>query len=110
MRRTHKVYIDGVNNLDYWTGKSSESARTDFIYYYESQLTAIRYKQWKASLRDQAGLLRATGRADLPDPLQPARRPVRELGRHRRALGHAAAQDVAERTDAGDPACGTSVR
>jgi arylsulfatase A-like enzyme len=48
MRQDRNQYIDGVNNLDYWTGKSAESARTDFIYYYESQLTAIRYKQWKA--------------------------------------------------------------
>jgi arylsulfatase len=48
MRQDRNQYIDGVNNLDYWTGKSGESARTDFIYYYESQLTAIRYRQWKA--------------------------------------------------------------
>ncbi len=25
-----KQYIDGVNNLDYWSGKSAESARTTF--------------------------------------------------------------------------------
>ena len=48
VRQERSQYIDGVNNLDYWTGKSAESARTDFIYYYESQLTAIRYRQWKA--------------------------------------------------------------
>ncbi len=41
-------YIDGVNNLDYWTGKSAESARTDFVYYYESELMAVRWRQWKA--------------------------------------------------------------
>lgn len=40
-------YIDGVNNLDYWTGKSKESARNNFLYYYESSMKAIRYKQWK---------------------------------------------------------------
>jgi arylsulfatase A-like enzyme len=47
MRAERKQYIDGVNNLDYWTGKSKESARDNFIYYYESQLTAIRWRQWK---------------------------------------------------------------
>ena len=104
MRQDRKQYIDGVNNLDYWTGKSTESARTDFIYYYESQLTAIRYKQWKAHFATKQDYYAPLVEADLPDPLQPARRPVRELGRHRRALGHSAAQDVAQWSDAGDPA------
>jgi arylsulfatase len=35
-------YIDGVNNLDYWTGKSKESARNEFLYYRESNLMAVR--------------------------------------------------------------------
>jgi arylsulfatase len=47
MRKDKKQYIDGVNNLDYWTGKSSESARRDFLYYYESKLSAIRMGPWK---------------------------------------------------------------
>jgi hypothetical protein len=42
-----KQYIDGVNNLDYWLGKTDESARDNFIYYHESTIRAIRYKQWK---------------------------------------------------------------
>ena len=42
-----KQYIDGVNNLDYWLGKSKESVRDDFFYYYENKLTAYRIKQWK---------------------------------------------------------------
>jgi len=42
-----KQYIDGVNNLDYWTGKTTESKRHDFFYYYESKLMAIRMDQWK---------------------------------------------------------------
>ncbi len=40
-------YIDGVNNLDYWTGKSAASKRNDFLYYYESKLTALRMGPWK---------------------------------------------------------------
>jgi arylsulfatase A-like enzyme len=48
MASERKQYIDGVNNLDYWAGKSKDSARNDFIYYYESELTAVRWKQWKA--------------------------------------------------------------
>lgn len=45
--KERKQYIDGVNNLDYWTGKSTDSARDSFFYYYESSLKAVRYKQWK---------------------------------------------------------------
>jgi arylsulfatase A-like enzyme len=47
MRRERKQFIDGINNLDYWTGKASESARNNFIYYHESGIRAVRYKQWK---------------------------------------------------------------
>ena len=47
LKESHKVYIDGENNLDYWTGKSDESARNTFYYYYESSLTAIRVGPWK---------------------------------------------------------------
>lgn len=47
MKNNRKQYIDGVNNLDYWTGKSEESKRNNFLYYHESTLRAVRIKQWK---------------------------------------------------------------
>jgi len=47
MKTQKKQYIDGINNLDYWTGKSKESKRTNFLYYYESKLMAIRMGPWK---------------------------------------------------------------
>ena len=49
-----KNYIDGVNNLDYWIGKTDKSARNDYIYYAEANLQAIRVNQWKMhfSVRD----------------------------------------------------------
>ena len=50
IRKDKKQYIDGVNNLDYWTGKSSQSARNHFLYYYESKLTAVRLGPWKMHL------------------------------------------------------------
>jgi arylsulfatase len=43
----HTQPIDGVNNLEYWMGKTDENARNNYIYYYESSIKAIRYKQWK---------------------------------------------------------------
>jgi arylsulfatase len=54
MKREKKQYIDGVNNVDYWTGKAQESARNDFFYYYENKLTALRMGPWKMhfSLRE----------------------------------------------------------
>jgi len=42
-----KQYIDGVNNVPYWTGKTDESARNHIFYYYESKLTAVRMGPWK---------------------------------------------------------------
>ncbi len=42
-----KQYIDGVNNLDYWLGKSDHSNRNHIFYYYESKLTAVRMGPWK---------------------------------------------------------------
>ena len=35
-----KQVIDGVNNLDYWTGKAEQSSRDHIFHYYESKLTA----------------------------------------------------------------------
>jgi len=48
LKKEAKVYIDGENNLDYWLGKSKQSARNHVFYYYESKLTAIRLGPWKA--------------------------------------------------------------
>lgn len=42
-----KQYIDGVNNIDYWTGKSEDSARDHIFHYNESKLAAIRMGPWK---------------------------------------------------------------
>ncbi|MER9874571.1 arylsulfatase [Mesorhizobium sp. M0195] len=47
MKSEKKQYIDGVNNLNYWTGKALDSSRTNFFYYYESKLMAIRISPWK---------------------------------------------------------------
>jgi arylsulfatase A-like enzyme len=40
LKVSHKVHIDGVNNLKHWTS-DAPSARNVYIYYYESQLTVI---------------------------------------------------------------------
>ena len=40
-------YLDGVDNTAYWTGASDKSARNHILYYFESQITAIRMGPWK---------------------------------------------------------------
>jgi arylsulfatase A-like enzyme len=44
---TYKVHLDGYNNLDYWTGKSTKSARRAMFYYDETDLMALRVDGWK---------------------------------------------------------------
>ena len=47
MKAEKKQYIDGVNNIDYWAGKSEDSARNHIFHYYESKLMAVRMGPWK---------------------------------------------------------------
>src|SRR5437867_1231500 len=42
-----KTKLDGVNQIDYLTGKSAKSARDTFFYYSSSHPSAVRYKNWK---------------------------------------------------------------
>ena len=42
-----KTKIEGVNQLDYLTGKSAKSARDTFFYYAGPTPSAVRYKNWK---------------------------------------------------------------
>lgn len=47
--RKYKNYIDGVNQLDYFMGKTEESPRKGFIYVDDGgQVAALRYMDWKA--------------------------------------------------------------
>jgi arylsulfatase A-like enzyme len=42
-----KTTLDGVNQIDYLTGKSDKSARDFFLYYSGKDPSAVRYKNWK---------------------------------------------------------------
>ena len=42
-----KTTLDGVNQIDYLTGKSDKSARDNFLYYSGKDPSAVRYKNWK---------------------------------------------------------------
>ena len=42
-----KTTLDGVNQIDYLSGKSQKSARDTFFYYSGKDPSAVRYKNWK---------------------------------------------------------------
>jgi arylsulfatase len=42
-----KTTLDGVNQIDYLTGKSDKSARDVFYYFSAATPSAVRYKNWK---------------------------------------------------------------
>ena len=42
-----KTTLDGVDQIDYLTGKSQKSAREVFFYYSGADPSAVRYKNWK---------------------------------------------------------------
>ena len=42
-----KTTLDGVDQIDYLTGKSEKSARNTFFYYSGADPSAVRYKNWK---------------------------------------------------------------
>ncbi len=51
---TFKNHLDGYNQLDYLTGKSDKSARSDFYYFDDDgDLVATRYDDWKVVFKEQ---------------------------------------------------------
>jgi len=42
-----KTTLDGIDQIDYLTGKSDKSARDSFLYYSGTHPSAVRYKNWK---------------------------------------------------------------
>ena len=46
---TYKEHLDGYDNLDLWTGKTTKSARREYFYYDETDLMAVRVDGWKVA-------------------------------------------------------------
>ncbi|MHC2619100.1 arylsulfatase A-like enzyme [Bradyrhizobium huanghuaihaiense] len=42
-----KTTLDGINQIDYLSGKSEKSSRDHFLYYSSTTPSAVRYKNWK---------------------------------------------------------------
>ncbi len=61
----HKVYLDGLDSMDYWTGKVSESPRDTYMYWAANELNAIRIKQWKAHFQTRDGYYGVTTTMDI---------------------------------------------
>ncbi len=54
--RRYRNYIDGYNQLDYLTGKASDSPRNEFWYVNDDgQIVAARYKDWKVVFLENRG-------------------------------------------------------
>ncbi|RUR77442.1 arylsulfatase [Chlorogloeopsis fritschii PCC 9212] len=52
--KTFKIYLDGYNMLDYWTGKTDKSPRVEFFYFSDDgDLTGLRYDNWKLVFAEQ---------------------------------------------------------
>jgi len=65
--KTYKVHLDGYNQLDLITGKTSQSARNEIFYFTEGTLSAVRIKDYKYRFTDQPnGWLGATQKVDWP--------------------------------------------
>jgi arylsulfatase len=60
-----KNYIDGLDNLNYWTRKTDKSARNFVIYYAESHLQAVRINQWRAHFDIRNGYYGATEKLEI---------------------------------------------
>ena len=54
LRESHKVHIDGVDNLAHWTSHAP-SRRNSVIFYNESELTAVRIGPWKSHMKVREG-------------------------------------------------------
>lgn len=63
-----KVHLDGFDQTDLFTGKSDVSSRNFIFYYDEATLTAVRYKQFKATFS-------AKFQGNWDDPLENLGRP-----------------------------------
>jgi arylsulfatase len=54
--RTYRNYIDGHNQLQYLTGKTSDSPRKEFMYVNDDgQVVALRLGQWKGVFLENRG-------------------------------------------------------
>jgi arylsulfatase len=54
--RKYRNMIDGENMLDYFSGKTTDSPRNEFIYVNDDgQVVAIRYQDWKAVFLENRG-------------------------------------------------------
>ncbi|MCJ8159557.1 arylsulfatase [Sphingomonas sp. LaA6.9] len=62
----YKCHIDGLDQLDYWTGATDQSARDIFFYYAESHLQAMRWNQWKLHFATRNGYYGTTTELEIP--------------------------------------------
>ena len=62
----HRCYIDGLDQLAYWTGKTDTFARHSFYYYSESHLQAMRWNQWRIHFTVRDGYYGSAKQLEIP--------------------------------------------
>ena len=82
-----KVYLDGVDNLDYWSGRTSKSARDEYIYWAESSVQALRVKQWKAHFAIRDGYYGTTEKLEIARIYNVRQDPFESFDQYPRTLG-----------------------
>ena len=80
-----KTTLDGVDQIEYLSGRSEKSARDTFFYYSGKDPSAVRYKNWKIYFTmvsdSPAGLYCRSASLSLGPGRQHQARPVRDLDR-----------------------------
>ena len=82
-----KVYLDGVDNMAYWTGASDESARDEYIYWAESSVQALRVHQWKAHFALRDGYYGTTEKLEIARIYNVRQDPFESFDQYPRTLG-----------------------
>ncbi|MFY8087475.1 MAG: sulfatase-like hydrolase/transferase, partial [Rubrivivax sp.] len=54
LKASHKVKIDGVDNLAHWLGHAP-SSREHFVYYNEKEMVGLRWGPWKGLFKERDG-------------------------------------------------------
>lgn len=82
-----KAYLDGNDNLDYWTGKTDESTTDEFFYWAESSPQAIRVGPWKWHFAERDGYYGVTTHLEIPRLYNLRQDPFESFDQYPRTLG-----------------------
>jgi arylsulfatase len=81
--KSFHVHLDGYNQLPYLTGEVEESPRSEFFYYGEHELYALRYRNWKVHFQVKDNWFAGQARTPtVPQPVSLRVDPFEQRGTH----------------------------